>query len=315
MTYVIAEPCVNVLDQSCVAVCPVDCIHFEEGVDRMLYIDPDERPVRDHRQRSGHRRARRPDRHRRDPARPDGRPAPDPLWESAHRAPRRRRLSQPRRAQPAPAAVRRSSCRSPSRAPRAPASPMRPVLATRRRSPPGGSGWARPRPSRSTGCAAGAGSGRSRSVRARPQPDAGVQPPGGGRAGGLRASAGRARRPAPRPRRPHSRVTASGVVPTARASSATRISIGPARAFMAVGSIASQPPGAISMEAARIPGGDRVQGEALSDPNLRSHRVAEERPDDLVVLVGMRPERGVAGVAEGVDGGSGVRRSKLRAGC
>ena len=42
MTYVIAEPCVNVLDQSCVAVCPVDCIHFEEGVDRMLYIDPDE---------------------------------------------------------------------------------------------------------------------------------------------------------------------------------------------------------------------------------------------------------------------------------
>ena len=42
MTYVIAEPCVNVLDQSCVSVCPVDCIHFEEGVDRMLYIDPDE---------------------------------------------------------------------------------------------------------------------------------------------------------------------------------------------------------------------------------------------------------------------------------
>ena len=37
MTYVIVEPCVNVLDQSCVAVCPVDCIHFEEGVDRMLY--------------------------------------------------------------------------------------------------------------------------------------------------------------------------------------------------------------------------------------------------------------------------------------
>ena len=42
MTYVIAEPCVNVLDQSCVAVCPVDCIHFEEVVDQMLYIDPDE---------------------------------------------------------------------------------------------------------------------------------------------------------------------------------------------------------------------------------------------------------------------------------
>ena len=42
MTYVIAEPCVDVVDQSCVAVCPVDCIHWEEGVDRMLYIDPDE---------------------------------------------------------------------------------------------------------------------------------------------------------------------------------------------------------------------------------------------------------------------------------
>ena len=42
MTYVIAEPCVDVIDQSCVSVCPVDCIHFEEGIDRMLYIDPDE---------------------------------------------------------------------------------------------------------------------------------------------------------------------------------------------------------------------------------------------------------------------------------
>jgi NAD-dependent dihydropyrimidine dehydrogenase PreA subunit len=42
MTYVIAEPCVDVLDQSCVSVCPVDCIHFEEGVDRILYIDPNE---------------------------------------------------------------------------------------------------------------------------------------------------------------------------------------------------------------------------------------------------------------------------------
>jgi ferredoxin len=42
MTYVIAEPCVDVIDQSCVSVCPVDCIHFEEGVDRILFIDPDE---------------------------------------------------------------------------------------------------------------------------------------------------------------------------------------------------------------------------------------------------------------------------------
>jgi NAD-dependent dihydropyrimidine dehydrogenase PreA subunit len=42
MTYVIAEPCVDVMELSCVAVCPVDCIHYEEGVDRMLYIDPNE---------------------------------------------------------------------------------------------------------------------------------------------------------------------------------------------------------------------------------------------------------------------------------
>ena len=42
MTYVIAEPCVDTMDQACVAVCPVDCIHFEQGVDRTLYIDPNE---------------------------------------------------------------------------------------------------------------------------------------------------------------------------------------------------------------------------------------------------------------------------------
>ncbi len=42
MTYVIAEPCVDVMDKACVDVCPVDCIHFDEGVDRILYIDPDE---------------------------------------------------------------------------------------------------------------------------------------------------------------------------------------------------------------------------------------------------------------------------------
>jgi NAD-dependent dihydropyrimidine dehydrogenase PreA subunit len=30
------------LDQACVEVCPVDCIHFDEGDDRMLYINPDE---------------------------------------------------------------------------------------------------------------------------------------------------------------------------------------------------------------------------------------------------------------------------------
>ena len=42
MTYYIVEPCIDHLDKSCVEVCPVDCIHFEEGVDRMEYIDPDE---------------------------------------------------------------------------------------------------------------------------------------------------------------------------------------------------------------------------------------------------------------------------------
>ena len=42
MTYVITEPCIDLLDRSCVEVCPVDCIHEEEGVDRKLYIDPDE---------------------------------------------------------------------------------------------------------------------------------------------------------------------------------------------------------------------------------------------------------------------------------
>src|SRR5260221_505867 len=39
MTYVIAEPCIDVKDKSCVEECPVDCIY--EG-NRMLYIHPDE---------------------------------------------------------------------------------------------------------------------------------------------------------------------------------------------------------------------------------------------------------------------------------
>jgi len=30
------------MDKSCVDVCPVDCIHFDEGSDRMLYINPEE---------------------------------------------------------------------------------------------------------------------------------------------------------------------------------------------------------------------------------------------------------------------------------
>ncbi|GHH62029.1 MULTISPECIES: ferredoxin [Lentzea] len=39
MTYVIAQPCVDLLDKACIEECPVDCIY--EG-DRMLYIHPDE---------------------------------------------------------------------------------------------------------------------------------------------------------------------------------------------------------------------------------------------------------------------------------
>jgi len=47
MAYVIAEPCIGVKDNSCVEVCPVDCIHptpDEPGYDdvEMLFIDPDE---------------------------------------------------------------------------------------------------------------------------------------------------------------------------------------------------------------------------------------------------------------------------------
>ena len=45
MTYIIAEPCIDVKDTACVDVCPVDCNHprkdepdFEQV--EMLYIDP-----------------------------------------------------------------------------------------------------------------------------------------------------------------------------------------------------------------------------------------------------------------------------------
>ena len=47
MAYVIAEPCIGQKDNSCVEVCPVDCIHptpDEPDYDEveMLYIDPEE---------------------------------------------------------------------------------------------------------------------------------------------------------------------------------------------------------------------------------------------------------------------------------
>ena len=39
MTYIIAEPCIDIKDKSCLDVCPVDCIH---EADRILIIDPEE---------------------------------------------------------------------------------------------------------------------------------------------------------------------------------------------------------------------------------------------------------------------------------
>ena len=39
MTYVIAEPCIDIKDLSCIDVCPVDCIHVGA---RILVIDPEE---------------------------------------------------------------------------------------------------------------------------------------------------------------------------------------------------------------------------------------------------------------------------------
>ncbi|CAL9653769.1 Ferredoxin [Streptomyces sp. enrichment culture] len=39
MTYVIAQPCVDVKDKACIEECPVDCIY--EG-SRALYVHPDE---------------------------------------------------------------------------------------------------------------------------------------------------------------------------------------------------------------------------------------------------------------------------------
>ena len=43
MTYIIAQPCIDVKDKACVDVCPVDCIHPVDGEDvNQLFIDPDE---------------------------------------------------------------------------------------------------------------------------------------------------------------------------------------------------------------------------------------------------------------------------------
>jgi len=42
MSFVIAEPCIDVIDQACIRVCPVACIHGDVEKDRKLYIDPNE---------------------------------------------------------------------------------------------------------------------------------------------------------------------------------------------------------------------------------------------------------------------------------
>jgi len=39
MTYVITSACIDVMDQSCVEVCPVDCIIATES-DRMCFVHP-----------------------------------------------------------------------------------------------------------------------------------------------------------------------------------------------------------------------------------------------------------------------------------
>ncbi|MFO1533108.1 MAG: ferredoxin family protein [Thermoplasmatota archaeon] len=41
MTYIIAEPCIDIKDRSCVDVCPVDCIHSDDDKPQ-FYINPDE---------------------------------------------------------------------------------------------------------------------------------------------------------------------------------------------------------------------------------------------------------------------------------
>ncbi len=41
MTYYATSACIDEVNQMCVDICPVDCIHLEDGVDRMVFIDPD----------------------------------------------------------------------------------------------------------------------------------------------------------------------------------------------------------------------------------------------------------------------------------
>ncbi len=42
MTFVIASACIDVMDKSCIEVCPVDCIYGDDDDDRMCYIEPND---------------------------------------------------------------------------------------------------------------------------------------------------------------------------------------------------------------------------------------------------------------------------------
>lgn len=41
VTFVITGACIDVMDKSCIEVCPVDCI-FADDADRMCYVEPNE---------------------------------------------------------------------------------------------------------------------------------------------------------------------------------------------------------------------------------------------------------------------------------
>ena len=43
MTYIVAEPCVDLKDGACIDVCPVDCIYgLDDAEERIVWIAPDE---------------------------------------------------------------------------------------------------------------------------------------------------------------------------------------------------------------------------------------------------------------------------------
>ncbi|MEM7001880.1 MAG: ferredoxin family protein [Pseudomonadota bacterium] len=41
MPFIITGACIDVMDKSCIEVCPVDCIYAEDA-DRMCYVEPDD---------------------------------------------------------------------------------------------------------------------------------------------------------------------------------------------------------------------------------------------------------------------------------